>query len=207
MSTKRGELIQTNLTDPLDDSRQWEFDNLFKTPAIISIEHHEIHEGSSFERHIDSSNAAVAGLNVAFKTLTGSKLAHMLFGWSSNDEILFEIVEGATWTQGTGTALTINNVNRNNGNASTVILENKNQAEFTASNQMIKDVTGVSGGTVFDNQYTYNAGLGASVAAETRNALHEWPLKNNTTYVVRMTQTDGNCKMSITLHWYEHTGE
>ncbi len=193
--------------DPDNDTRLGSFDSKFKAPIYIDPEHHEIHECSSFERYIDSSNTAVATINVAFKTLTGTKLVHIIFGFSSSDEILFEILEGATWTQGTGTALTIFNLNRDCGASSTAILEDKNQATFTASNQMIKDVTGVSGGTVIESLYTYNAGLGAAVSAETRNAAHEWNLKDNTTYVVRMTQTDGNCKMSTTLHWYEHTDE
>jgi hypothetical protein len=179
-------------------------DNVSGVLTHISLEHSKIHDGVSFERHIDSANAAVASLNVAFKTLAGTTLAHMIFGWSSNDEVLFEIIEGATWTQGSGTALTIFANNRDVGGSSTVILEDKNQAEFTASNQMIKDVTGISGGTTHENQYTYNASLGQQFQAESRQAAHEWVLKNGTTYVVRITKTDDNCKMSINLHWYEH---
>lgn len=170
----------------------------------ITQEHYKIHNGENFERHIDSANLAVASLNVAFKTLSGTKLAHMIFGLSMSDEVLLEIIEGATWTQGSGTALNIFNNNRNSG-ASTIILEDKNQPTFTASNQVIKDVTGIAGGTTFENQYTYNAGLGAIISAETRTAAHEWILKPDTTYIARTTQTDGNCKMSIDLHWYEHT--
>lgn len=166
--------------------------------------HQAIHEATSFERHIDSANLAVASLNVAFKTLAGTKRAHMLFGWSSNDEILYEIIEGATWDQASGTALDIFEHSRGDG-SSTLILEDKNQPTFTASNQVIKDVTTIAGGTTFENQYAYNASLGAVVDAETRFATHEWILKADTTYVVRATKTDANCKISIDLHWYEHT--
>lgn len=171
----------------------------------IPSDHSEIHKGSSFERHIDSGNLAVASLNVAFKTVNSTEKAHMLFGHGMSDEILIEIFEGATWDQGSGSALDIHNHNRDNGATSTVILEDVNQPTFTASDQVIKDVTNVAGGTVFENQYTYNAGQGAKVEAETRSAEHEWVLKPNTTYVIRMTQTGGNCKMSIDLHWYEFT--
>lgn len=171
--------------------------------VTIEYEHHQVHEGASFERHIDSANGAVAGLNVAFKTLAGFKRAHILFGFSSSDEILFEVIEGATWTQGSGTALDIFNHNRDVG-ASEIILEDKNQAGFTASGQIIKDVTGISGGLTFENQYTYNASLGQQFAAETRQAGHEWVLKPDTTYIIRVTKTDDNCKISIDLHWYEH---
>lgn len=181
-----------------------EIDSVSHALSVISFEHHEIHEGHSFERHIDSANAAVAGLNVAFKTAPGTKLVHMLLGWSSNDEVLVEGLEGATWTQGTGTATTFYNHNRETINTSTAILEDKNQATFTANHQIIKDVTGIAGGEVFEKQYTYNAGLGAATTVESREAGHEWVLKPDTTYVIRLTQTDGNCKMSIDLHWYEH---
>jgi hypothetical protein len=171
---------------------------------VFDVEHEKIHKGESFERHIDSANVAVASLNVAFKTLAGTKRAHMILGWASNDEVLHEIIEGATWDQGTGTALDIFEHSRGDG-SSTLILEDKNQATFTASNQVIKNVTNIAGGTTFENQYTYNAGLGVAVSAETRAAQHEWILKADTTYIIRLTQTDGNCKMSIDVHWYEHT--
>ncbi|MCK5017569.1 MAG: hypothetical protein KAS32_10920 [Candidatus Peribacteraceae bacterium] len=170
----------------------------------LTREHQAVHEGVSFERHIDSANLAVAALNVAFKTLAGSKRAHMIFGWSSNDEILYEIIEGATWDQGTGTALDIFEHSRGGG-SSTLILEDKNQPAFTASNQVIKDVTNIAGGTTFEGQYTYNASIGAGGIGETRFAAHEWILKANTTYIVRATKTDTNCKISIDMHWYEHT--
>ncbi len=190
--------------DPNDPARAAAFDTKFAVPLSISTEHSKIHEGVSFERHIDSANAAVAALNVAFKTLAGTRLAHMIFGFGSSDEILWELIEGATWTQGTGTALTVFNNNRASG-VSTVILEDKNQATFTASNAMVKDVTGIANGTTFDNQYTYNASLGASKQAESRTAAHEWLLKPGTTYIARATKTDANCKISINIHWYEHT--
>ncbi len=180
-------------------------DKMVSALIAISEEHHQIHGGSSFERHIDSANAAVASLNVAFKTVNTTEKAHIIFGHGMSDEVLIEIIEGPTWDQGSGTALTIFTHNRDLANTSTVILEDKNQPTFTANNQVIKDVTNVAGGTTFENQYTYNAGLGAAINAETRGAAHEWVLKPNTTYVIRMTQTGGNCKMSIDLHWYEHT--
>jgi hypothetical protein len=193
--------------DPDDDTRTGKFDSKVKVPIFQNTEHAEIHAGDSFERHIDSVNAAVVGLNAAFKTLSGTKLAHMLFGFGSSDEILWEILEGATWTQGSGSLLTVFNHNRNEGGASAIILEDQGQPAFTASNSIIKNVTGIAGGTVFENQYTYNAGVGLNLSAETRAAHHEWVLKANTTYIARMTQTGGNCKMSIDLHWYEHTDE
>lgn len=204
--TDNGEMKCVNV-DPDDPTRFGEFNTYFRIPVYMNVEHHEIHEGDSYERHIDSANAAVAGLNVAFKTAPGIKLDHMLFGWSSSDEILFEIIEGATWDNGTGTPLNISNINRDMNKNSTAILENFNQVTFTANNQVMKDVTGIAGGTVIDPQYTYNAGLGAATIVETRNAGHEWILRNNETYIVRMTKTDSNCKMSINLHWYEHTSE
>jgi hypothetical protein len=192
--------------DPDDSTRLGEFDNKFKVPIYITIEHHKIHKGDAFERHIDSGNAAVASLEVAFKTLSGSKLAHILFGFGSSDEILFQIYEGATWDASSGTALTGNNNNRDNGSASTVLLEDTTTGSFNTAG-ITKDPTNSAGGTLIEQQYTYNAGIGAAVSAESRHAGHEWVLKDNTTYLIKMTQTGGNCKMSIDLHWYEHTDE
>jgi hypothetical protein len=195
------------IADPDNSSRLAAFDPIKKVILVQQTEHGHNHEGVSYERHIDSNNLPVTSLNVAFKTLSGTKLAHMLFGWASNDEIKFEIIEGASWTQGTGSLLDVINTNRDSSNTSVVILEDQGQPTFTATNKVIKDVTGIVGGTVIDPQFTYNAALGVSVIAETRFALHEWILKNNETYIVRLTQTDGDCKMSINLHWYEHTNE
>lgn len=204
----RGKAIPVKIVDPNNENRDAKINSLVQALEFLSVEHGKIHEGNSFERHIDSANQAVVSLNVAFKTAPGTKLAHMIFGFGSSDEILIEILEGVTWTQGSGSVLEINHHNRAIGNESTVILEDKNQASFIASNQIIKNVTGIdgdsSGERIFENQYTYNAGLGVAVIAETRTAAHEWILKPDETYVIRMTQTDGNCKMSIDLHWYEH---
>lgn len=189
------------LQDPEDPTRLGEFDNKFKIPVNINVEHHKIHEGLSFERHIDSADADVASLNVAFKTKAGTKLAHILFGFSASSAVLFEIIEGASWTQGSGTALDIFNLDRDAGN-SEIILEDKNQAAFTASNQVIQDVTGIAGGVIFEKQYCYSE---KKQAGDTRAGSHEWLFKPDTTYIVRITQTGGNCKQSIDLHWYEHT--
>ncbi|MCK5601708.1 hypothetical protein KAR91_07570 [Candidatus Pacearchaeota archaeon] len=165
----------------------------------ITTEHAKIHEGISFERHIDSNNATVATLNVAFKTGPIGEV-NIIQGWSASDTVLFEIIEGATWDQGSGTALDISNHNRNRG-ASTLILEDKNQATFTASNQVIQDVTNVSGGTTFERQLTYEP---KQAGGNTRASTHEWELMPDTTYVFRITKTSaGNSKMSIDLHWYE----
>lgn len=165
---------------------------------VISTEHAKIHAGVSFERHIDSNDANVATINVAFKTGPAGEV-NLIQGFSASDTVLFEIIEGATWTQGSGTALTISNINRNFG-ASLLILEDKNQVAFTASNEVIQDVTGVAGGTIFERQLTYQP---KQQGGTTRQQQHEWEFKPDTTYILRVTQTSGNCKMSIDLHWYE----
>lgn len=184
------------------------FDNYFSTPIVQQIGHSKIHAALNFERHISSLNLAVASLNVAFKTAPGQNLAHMLFGFEMSDEIQFEIIEGATWTQGSGAPFDIFNNNRNIGGNSVVILEDVNQPTFTASNQVTKNITNISGGINIDpDRFTYNAGLGAIISSESRGATHEWVLKADETYVVRVTATNSDCKMTIDLHWYEHTSQ
>jgi hypothetical protein len=180
------------------------------TNALISVtnEHHEIHDGSSYEIHVDSANATVASMEIAFKTLTGSKLAHMLFGFSSNDEISFAIYEGASWDASSGTAVPAKYNNRSVAAVSTLILEDTTTGSFDTIG-VTKNPTNsaVGGADRMEFQYTYNASLGVSVTAESRHAAHEWVLKANTTYLIIMTATDANCKMSIDLHWYEHTNK
>ena len=195
--------LDVGICDRNDNSRKWEMDPVGLYMPVISIDHHKIHDAVSHEFHADTANVVSAGLNVAFKTKAGTKVAHMLFGLDISDEVKVELIEGATWTQGSGTAIDIEFVNRYVRALSGLLLEDKNQATFTASQQVIQDVTGISGGTVFDRQYTYNAGLGASIVAESRETRHEWPLDVDTTYIMRLTQTNGNCKLTISGHWYE----
>lgn len=191
------------ITDGLFPERKWKMDNVGQYMPIYTVEHAKIHEGVAHEVHVHTSNATEASLNIAFKTAPGQTVAHMLFGWDLNDECLLEIIEGATWTQGSGTAVDVQFINRYLRKKTQTILENKNQVAFKPSQQVIKDVTGISGGTIIDPQYTYNASIGANKSAETRVAGHEWPLNVDTTYVYRITKTDANAKMTGTLHWYD----
>jgi hypothetical protein len=192
-------------TDGKYPARKQEMDNVGRYFPSLTTEHHHIHEGIAHKVHVNSANSAVASLNIAFKTAPGNKIAHMLFGFDINDECLVEIIEGATWTQGSGTLVDVQFINRYLRKKSELILNNKNQATFVSTQQVLKDVTGITGGVVFDPQYTYNASVGANKNSETRSAGHEWTLNSDTTYIYRITKTDANCKITGTLNWYEKT--
>lgn len=165
----------------------------------IETEHEKVHDGVSFCRQIDSNNSAVATLNAAFKTKDSGDI-HILFEFGASDTAQFELIEGATWDQGSGTALDIFNHKRDGGD-STLVLEDKNQVAFTASNQLIQDVTTVTGGTVIYNKFTYAA---RQVGGGSRSVVIERELKADTTYVFRAAKTGGGtAKLDIDLNWYE----
>jgi hypothetical protein len=194
------------LVDPTNPSRQAEFDNKFKVPVHINVEHYAIHKGDSFEIHIDTADTAVTGLDVAFKTLAGSKLAHMIFGFAASDTVLWQIYENATWDPSSGTAIPSKNNNRDDNGNSEVVLENTTTGSFDTGG-ITKDPTNpsVAGATLFEQQYTYTTKV---AGGDTRQAAHEWVLKNDTQYLVRITKTSAsNAKYSIDLHWYEHQNE
>ena len=76
-------------------------------PRIDSA-HHEIHEGDSYQAWNDESTMQITEvINIAFKTpASATKKIHMVAEFSTLLGGTFEILEAATWTAQSGTALT-----------------------------------------------------------------------------------------------------
>lgn len=175
------------------------------TRALISISqlHHEAHEGNAFI--VDSENLTLntnSTLTLSFKTPDTIKKPHLTLDFSALLGCKVEIIEGTTWTQGTGTVTNIINRHRNSSTQS-ILLENKNQVTFTASNQLIQDVTGLSGGTTIRTLRTF--GVKNKISGGGGRDEEEMILKPNTTYTIKLTSTNDSNSATLNLSWYEHT--
>ena len=175
-----------------------------KTHAIIAIDqlHHETHQGYKFICNNKEIGIIVNGTSsLAFKTPTGTKKIHLLIDWATYAGGDLKILEGATWTQGTGTAVNMMNSNRNL-NYNSIILEDVNQPTFTASNQMIQNVTIVSRGTewLLDSSF----GFRNIISGDTRDE-KEIILAPDTQYIIEFTSSSAGNSVFIGLSWYEHT--
>ena len=185
-----------NIQDPNDATRFGEFDSKFQIPVVIDVAHHEIHEGDSY---IADNVVDAAGLDLAFKIPTGTKRAHLIFQWAAESKAHIEIYEGRTWTAGSGSKVVIYNRDRNSTNTSQT--QEDTTGTFGANMGVVKNPTGQAGGTVIHNEYSW------SDKKETvRNRdVSEFILKNNSTYLIKLTSDDGVKGLHIALHWYEHT--
>ena len=160
--------------------------NSFQT---ITYEHHEIHAGSSFtaDYTVELGNGAV--IDILVVTPNTTKWAHMVYTVLCELETDMKIYEGAT-ASNNGTGLTEFNRDRNSATAATTT------AFHTPT------VAGGAEGTLLR---TKHFGTGRTAGAEAHDA-HEWILKQNTKYLVRITNaTTSNNWITIILNWYEHT--
>lgn len=185
-----------SLVDPSNSSRLAEFDTTFRIPIFIALEHHEIHEGDSY---IVDVKVTAASLDLAFKIPSGTKRMHSVFQWAAESKAHFELCEGRTWNAGTGSTGTIFNRDRNNPNISQV--QGDAGGSFVANMSVVQDPTGQTGGTVIHDEYSWSD---KKQTVRSRD-IAEFILKNDETYVAKLTSDDGSKGLHVALHWYEHT--
>lgn len=172
------------------------------TRVLIGIDyaHHEVHSGSHYFTGYSAALTSGQVLTIGITTPNTTKLPHMLIGYNSADEALFELLEDVTSFSG-GLSLTAYNSDRNSSSTSGLTLI----AGHTGSNLITP-----TGGTVIFNEYYGEAGATPSRAGAgggNRND-NEIILKQNTKYLFRITdQSASGNNSSITLEWYEHTNK
>ena len=194
---------QVKLVSSVADSTGGVCDEMTNSLITISYEHHEIHEGDSFVVSIvDTTMASAETLVLAFKTPAGTKRAHLIYEYSTLTGAHCELIEGPTWDQGSGAAVTITNRLRAASPASSILLENRGQVTFTASDEMISNPTTLSGGTVIDTNYSFGSN---KLPESSRRGQHEFILKPDSTYAIRFTSDASSNKGQIIVDWYEHT--
>jgi len=166
---------------------------------VIGYEHHEIHDGrgyviGTYDADLDTDDELI----IAFKTPDTLRYLHVLVDVENTVAGLFEILEGATITNGTGSDLQSFNANRNSSNVSGILnIEASPTAGKASKNPTITD----------DGTAIWQEILGATKqqgALSSGGGRHEFVLAPNTIYAFRLTGNADNGIASIDLSWYEH---
>jgi len=169
------------------------------TQVAIIFDHHMIHAGCSF--HSDTTDLTM-GLNetliLAFKTPPSRKV-HINLGFVTTGDAHLDIIEAPTWTNQTGTLIPIYNRNRNSAAVSN-ILEDQGQASFVASENLNLNPTGLTGGTILNQFYTFGEVQKVLAGGEENQV---WVLDQDTQYAIRLVSDVGSNKGQIILNWYE----
>jgi hypothetical protein len=165
---------QNVVIDEFGNQSQQLGDNSFQgAPVTIDIAHHEIHCGDMYvtTRTVDLANGASDVLHIVVPNETGTNLTmkkyHTLVSFESEAESEMSIYESPT-TSNDGTPLTKINRERN--------------STFTSNLGIFHTPTSSIDGTII---YSKHIGNGVSIGGGGRS--EEFVLKNNTKYLVRLT--------------------
>jgi len=174
-----------------------------KEKVGISFEHHEIHDGDTYQVFFeDITLADNATINFAFKTPVSTiKEIHMVIEYATKIGGQLTVLEAATWTKQSGTIFVPINLNRNSTKES-LILGNETTSTFTA-NEVAYNVTTIltTNATVVDSDAVYGSKWGG---AHGGRGLSEMILKSDTTYVVLFTAEGASNFGHLKLRWYEY---
>lgn len=179
------------------------------TGAMITItsQHYEVHEGHYFKSDIeDLSMADTANLTFAFKTMAGTKTAHIWIEFTTLVGGHFRIWEDVTWTTNTGTLVPIYNRKREASMNSSGLLEDKTATPvFTATDNVLLNPDGldISSATLLHHFIAW--GKKEKLQAQGARDAEELILKPDTQYAITFTSSGGSNKAQMILNWYEHT--
>lgn len=177
------------LLDNLTGSQPLLTDNLTGALVAVENEHHEIHEGETFQvsyKSPDASPIADDG-TVIFVLTTTTKTAHLVFDASGGGDFEGEFREDVTVAA--GTSMTPQNKNRTfpNNNTATVV----------------RDPTVSNAGVLLETAFI-PGGTGPLAGGGIGSGRSEWILKKGAKYMLRITNRAGNNQpMSLRAEWYE----
>ena len=171
------------------------------TSALMTITypHHEIHAGDSFVLFVEDVDIDAAEvLIIAFTTADATRWLHAVVVAANSAACRFEILEGPTITDDTGTDLVPYNRNRNSATVSTV----RSIKAVAVANQATRNPTITGDGTVIwsETMGGYKNASGSAGSA-TRQ---EWIFDQGVTYAFRITAIANDGVASIAVNWYEH---
>lgn len=168
-------------------------DAITEALEVIDYEHHEIHSGSHYYICNFEVLDDAASIDLAITTPNTTKWTHMTFDISGTSQTEFRIYETATVTGGTaGTPL---NNNRNSANISVVTVV-KNPTVTVLGNLIFAQSSGLAAATP-------NKAENSGVVSRNREII----LKQNTTYIFRITSRQDDNIISYCGEWYEHTNK
>lgn len=185
ISTNSNSQLKTTLYD--SDGIELTIDSSTGAVAQESYEHKEIHSGSHYN-YCDYSLGEASGAIIEFILVTPNttKWTHFTFEFSASEGATLEVFEGASGISG-GTSITPRNNNRNSINTSVVTIT-KDPTTITS------DGTRAAG---------FLAGGSRSSGFSSREK--ENVLKQNETYLLRITSLAVSNDIGWCSEWYEHT--
>ena len=184
---KDGANVVTFATEHKDDA----------TDEVVTIEyeHHEIHEGDSYEYTEIKDQTQDHVYDIQITTPNTTKWAHLTFEFyveAETDWYFYENVTIAT----PGTAVTPLNHDRNSTNSAGLVVKVITNTTTANANS---DTTVAAATTLMHG----TSGAGKKVGGEGASR-HEWILKQNEDYCIRWIATTAG-RVNWHLDWYEHT--
>lgn len=178
------------ITDPNDNVRRAELDNITRYLVTIREPHHKIHEEEHYfySDCITLGNGATQDYMLTVPNDTVRK--HFTFKINSSGGITVALFEGGDRV-GTTLQTSFNN-DRDSGNNAGLIIHKATSGGTTDGTDIHPDCGGSS------------TGLGSAGIAERENELL---LKTNTKYIIRVTSGVASNNIATHFDWYEHTDE
>jgi hypothetical protein len=188
--TNGSQVSKIHLVDEFGVQSQMLGDNMYGgAPVMIDIPHHEIHCGDSFTCSYNASLGNGASSDILLVVPNEAvKRFHLTVNIGVGTEVTYFLYEDAT-TSANGTALAWYNRERN--------------SVLTTSLSISHTPTVTTTGTAIDTDR-----FGAKQTASSVERSEEFVLKNNTKYLLRVTNGSGNASfVSWKLNHYIHPGQ
>ena len=166
--------------------RPLRLDSSTHSAQIVDYEHHEIHSGSHYFVAGQETEASAATIEFIVVTPDSTSWSHMTFEIVGSGDTTFAIYEGASGITGGSSTTPLNN-NRNSANTSGLTLT--------------KDPTSITS----DGTLIYEQRVGSNRQAGLLGRGQEIILKQDETYLFRVTSNAASNNISYKAEWYEHT--
>lgn len=178
-------------TDPISD-----------IPVYMPYDHHQVHEGETWHWDklvLNLANGAnydivvtVPDITIPIGEPTVVRMPHFRYEITVNDLANVFLFEAPTVTAATGTARTPINFERN--------------GTYTPKLSILDAPAITATGTQIDAEYFLAAATNQSKFAVDGGTPHEFVLRNNTKYLLRVTSGANGLDAHIDLTWYEDLG-
>lgn len=187
VSTNSNTQLKTTVYD--EAGNPLEIDDTTGSANTVNYEHHEIHSGSHFNLCDYSLGVGLSDeIEFIVTTPDTTEWGHLTFEVFSSTGATVDVYEGASGITG-GTSLTPMNNNRNSSHVSVMTV--------------LKDPTAITSDGVKDAGYL----AGANRTSGFVSRENEVVLKQNETYLLRITSLAASNNISWCFEWYEHTNK
>lgn len=167
-------------------------------PIAITMDECLLHEGCCYRAfHKIAGMAKDDTLCVCFKTPASKyRIQISEINWGTLNAGEIEVIEGATWTGGTGT--TIDVIQRERGLPENSELLEDSTGSFQKSNKLSINPTNISGGRIINTDSTI-----IKKSAELISIKDKEPLARDMTYIFKITANASDNTAEIKILWSE----